>query len=204
MGTAWTIQATPNNYMPPGIQRLALQRTARLFDLVVVSFSFLVVLAIDTGDASWPNIANVFAMRITVGNVVSFALYLVLCRVIFSSCGLYRSHRLSVVTRRAGEIALAVGLITAIILVLRAPLELSFAKNSFLLLFGVVVLVSLMLSHEAALRLLYYARSRGRNLRHIVIVGEPEEAGDLAQRIAKDSTFGYHVVGVIHPGGSRE
>jgi hypothetical protein len=60
------------------------------------------------------------------------------------------------------------------------------------------------LSHEVALHLLQYARVRGRNLRHIVIVGERQEAAALAERIAKDATLGYRVVGVIHPGDSTQ
>jgi exopolysaccharide biosynthesis polyprenyl glycosylphosphotransferase len=186
------------------IRRLALQRLARLFDLAAVSFLFLVVLAIDTGAATWPNLANVFAIRITVGNVVIFAVYLALCSAIFSSCGLYRSHRLSRVSRRAREVLMAATLITAIFLLLRGPLDLSFARDRFLVVFWLLTFTSLLLSHEAAFRLLHYARSRGRNLRNIVIVGESQEATALAGRLEKDSNFGYHVLDIIAPGGSPE
>ena len=61
-----------------------------------------------------------------------------------------------------------------------------------------------MLFHEAALRLLHYARLRGRNLRHVVIVGELQEATALAERFEKESNFGYRVLDIIAPGGSRE
>ena len=186
------------------IRRLALQRLARLFDLAAVSFLFLVVLAIDTGAATWPNLANVFAMRITVGNVVIFAVYLALCSAIFSGCGLYRSHRLSRVSRRAREVLMAATLITAIFLLLRGPLDLSFAKDRFLVVFWLLTFTSLLLSHEAAFRLLHYARSHGRNLRNIVIVGESQEATALAERLEKDSNFGYRVLDIIAPGGSPE
>ena len=186
------------------IRRIALQRLARIFDLAIVVFLFLVVLALNTGAATWPNVANVFAMRITVGNAVIFAVYLALCSAIFSSCGLYRSHRLTRVSRRAREVLLAATLIAVIFLLLRGPLDLSFATNRFLLLFWLLTFTSLMLFHEAALRLLHYARSRGRNLRHIVIVGERQEASALAERFEKDSNFGYHVLDIIAPGGSPE
>jgi FlaA1/EpsC-like NDP-sugar epimerase len=190
--------------MSPHIRRLVLRRLAKFFDLVIVSFTFLVVMATTTGDGTWTNVAHVFAMRIAVGNFVAFALYLGFCSLVFTGCGLYRSHRLSVVGRRAREILLAATLITAIILALRNPLDLSFAKNDFLLLFWLLVFASLTLSHEVALHLLQYARVRGRNLRHIVIVGERQEAAALAERIAKDATLGYRVVGVIHPGDSTQ
>jgi exopolysaccharide biosynthesis polyprenyl glycosylphosphotransferase len=186
------------------IRRIALQRLARFFDLAIVVFLFLVVLALNTGAATWPNVAHVFTMRVTVGNVVIFAVYIALCSAIFSGCSLYRSHRLSRLSRRVREVLLAVTLITVIFLVLRGPLELSFATNNFLIIFWLLTFTSLMLSHEAGLRLLHFARARGRNLRHIVIVGERQEASALAERFEKDSNFGYHVLDIIAPEGSRE
>jgi hypothetical protein len=68
--------------MPPGVRRLALQRFAMIFDLALVSFNFLVVMAVTTGEAHWPNVAHVFAMRIAVGNFVAFGLYLVVSALI--------------------------------------------------------------------------------------------------------------------------
>jgi FlaA1/EpsC-like NDP-sugar epimerase len=181
-----------------------LGRVAKIFDLIIVSFNFLTVMATTTGEAKWPEIANVFAIRITIGNLIVFALYLGLCSIIFTACGLYRSHRFSIALRRVREIVVAVTLVTAVIFLLRGLLDLSFAKDGFLLLFWLLLTVSLTLFHEMALRLLYFARWRGRNLRHIVIVGEMQEAAALAERIGKDSSLGYRVVDVIHPGGSQE
>jgi FlaA1/EpsC-like NDP-sugar epimerase len=190
--------------MSPGIRRLALQRLARIFDLAAVVFIFPVVLAIDSGAATWPSVANVFAMRITVGNAVIFALFMALCAVIFSACGLYRSHRLSRVSRRAREILVAVTLVTGIVFMARGPLELSFARNKFILLSWLFLLVIFVLAHEAAQQLLYYARSRGKNLRNIVIVGELGEATELAEMLENDSNFGYRVLDIIAPGGSQK
>ena len=190
--------------MSPGIRRLALQRLARIFDLAVVNFIFPVVLAIDSGAATWPSVANVFAMRITVGNAVIFALYMALCAAIFSACGLYRSHRFSRPSRRAREILLAVTLVMGIVFLSRGPLDFSFATNKFILLSWLFLLVILVLGHEAAQQLLYYARSRGKNLRNIVIVGELAEATNLAERLANDSNFGYRVLDIIAPGGSEK
>jgi FlaA1/EpsC-like NDP-sugar epimerase len=101
------------------------------------------------------------------------------------------------------EILLAVTLITAILLFVRGPLELSFATNNFLLVFWPLLLLILVVSHEIAQQLLFLARSRGRNMRNIVIVGERREASDLAQRFEKDSNFGYRVLDIIDPGGSQ-
>jgi FlaA1/EpsC-like NDP-sugar epimerase len=79
-------------------------------------------------------------------------------------------------------------------------LDLSFASNRFLIIFWLLSFAALMLSHETALGLLHFARARGRNLRNIVIVGELREAAALAERIEKESTFGYRVLQIIDPG----
>jgi FlaA1/EpsC-like NDP-sugar epimerase len=189
--------------MSPAIRRLALQRLARLFDLVTVTFTFLVAVAIASGAANWPSVANVLAMRIAIGNMVIFAVYIAFCSAIFSLCGLYRSHRMSHLSRRIREILLAVTLITGMIVVLRGPLGLSFATNEFLLVFWLLLLIVLALAHELAQQLLYYARARGKNLRTIVIVGDWREATDLAERLEKDSNFGYRVLDIIDPGASQ-
>jgi FlaA1/EpsC-like NDP-sugar epimerase len=101
------------------------------------------------------------------------------------------------------EILLAVTLITAILLFVRGPLELSFATNNFLLVFWPLLLAILVVAHEVAQQALFYARSRGRNIRNIVIVGEWREATDLAARFEKDSNFGYRVLDIIDPGGAQ-
>ena len=183
--------------MSPHSRRVALQKTARLFDLSAVSLTFFAAFAIAPGAFDWPSLAYIFAMRIALVNVFLFAGYLALCSVIFSSCGLYRSHRLSQWSRRLREIFLATILITGIFLVLRWPLELSFATNKFLLIFWALIFATLVLSYAVGQRLLYYARLHGRNLRSIVIVGEGREAAALAELIERDPTRGYRVLRII-------
>jgi FlaA1/EpsC-like NDP-sugar epimerase len=190
--------------MSPEVRRVALLRLAKLFDLTAVSLTFVIALAIGSGAASWPTLANVFAMRIEISNILIFGVYIAVCASIFSACGLYRSHRFSSSIRRAREVLLAVSLISVIIFILRVPLALSFASNKFLLIFWLLLLVFLVSAHELAQQLLFYARSRGQNLRNIVIVGERREATDLAARLENDSNFGYRVLDIIVPGGSQK
>lgn len=190
--------------MSQNIRRLALQRLAKLFDLASLSCALPLVVAIDSGAATWPNIAHVFAMRIAIGNLVIFGAYIAVCGAVFSACGLYRSHRLSSLSRRAREILLAITLITGIIFIARGPLDLSFATNKFLLTFWLFLLVFFVLAHEIAQQLLFYARSRGQNLRNIVIVGQQRESMHLAERLENDANFGYRVLDIIVPGGSQK
>jgi putative colanic acid biosynthesis UDP-glucose lipid carrier transferase len=72
-----------------------------------------------------------------------------------------------------------------------------FATVSFFIAFWLLTFTVLILTRLIGQYLLYYARSHGRNLRSIVIVGEGSEAMALAERIEMDSTLGYRVVRVI-------
>jgi FlaA1/EpsC-like NDP-sugar epimerase len=175
--------------------RIVLLRAARLFDLAAVSLTFLAAFAIASGSFTWPSFAEVLLLRIKVVNMLIFGGYLALCSLIFSSCGFYLSHRMSRWGRRVRETLLATTLITGVFLVL--PLRMQFATKSFFVAFWLLTFTVLMLVRIVGQHLLYYARSHGRNHRSIVIVGEGLEAKALADRIEKEPTLGYRVVGII-------
>jgi FlaA1/EpsC-like NDP-sugar epimerase len=176
--------------------RIVLLRAARLFDLAAVSLTFLAAFAIASGSSTWPSFAEVLLLRIKIVNMFVFGGYLGLCSLIFSSCGFYLSHRMSPRGRRVRETFLATTLITGVLLAL--PLRMQFATESFFIAFWLLTFTVLILTRLIGQRLLYYARSHGRNLRSIVIVGEGAEATALADRIVKEPTLGYRVVRVIN------
>jgi FlaA1/EpsC-like NDP-sugar epimerase len=183
--------------MLPTYRRILLQRAARLFDLATVSLTFLAAFAVSSGSLTWPSLENVLLMRIKVVNTLLFAGYLALCSAIFFRCGFYVSHRLSYWTRQVREIFTATILTTATILLLRWPFQLDFATNEFLISYWFLSFVALVLMRMVGRQLLSYFRTRGKNLRSIVIVGEGLEAGALADRIATEASLGYRVVGII-------
>jgi FlaA1/EpsC-like NDP-sugar epimerase len=181
--------------MSSNFLRIALLRVARLSDLVAVCLAFLAAFAIASGSFTWPSFAEVLLLRIKVVNILVFASYLTVCSMIFARCGFYLSHRMSHRSRRVRETFLATTLITGALLVL--PLRMQFAGKSFFIAFWLLSFAVLILTRLIGQHLLYYARSRGRNLRSIVIVGEGSEATALADRIEKEPTLGYRVVRVI-------
>jgi FlaA1/EpsC-like NDP-sugar epimerase len=169
----------------------------RVLDLAAVCVTFLVALAISSGSLTWPSFVYVLAIRIKVANLLLFMGYIALCSAVFSACGLYRSHRLSCWNQRLYEILLIVTSLIGVLLVLRMPLNLAFATNTFLLLFWLLTLSTLWLLHEFALQLLQRARVRGRNLRNVIIVGEGAEITDLVNRIRQEASLGYRVLRTI-------
>ena len=181
--------------MPSKLWRIVLIRAARLFDLAAVSLTFLAAFAIASASFTWPSFAEVLLVRIKIVNIFVFGGYLALCSLIFSSCGLYLSHRMSSWGRRVRETFLATTAITGVLLVL--PIEMEFATVAFFIAFWLLSFTVLILTRLIGQRLLNYARSHGRNLRSIVIIGEGLEAKALADQIEKEPTLGYRVVRII-------
>jgi FlaA1/EpsC-like NDP-sugar epimerase len=182
--------------MSSGFRRVALLRAARLFDLAGVTLTFVAAFAIANGTFNWPSFAEVLVLRIKVVNFLIFGLYLAFCALVFSTCGFYRSHRMSHWTRWNREILLATSLITGVLLLV--PLRMEFATKYFYLVFWLLTAGFLTVSRILGQHLFSYVRSHGRNLRNIVIVGEGKDATALAARIEKETTLGYRVVRVIN------
>jgi FlaA1/EpsC-like NDP-sugar epimerase len=182
--------------MSPNFRRLILQRAARSFDLVLVTITFLAAFAVSSHAFTYPSFENILVVRIKIVNILVFGGYIAVCSIIFSSCGFYLSHRLSHWNRQVREIFVATTVLTGVLFVL--PFKIDFATNEFLLLFWLLTFLGLVASRMVLQRLLRYARSHGRNLRNIVVVGESAEVAALAERIEKEPTLGYRVLCVIN------
>ena len=176
---------------------MVLQRAARVADLAAVIAVFFLAFAVASGSLTLLSFTELLAIRIKLSNLLYFAGYVGVCAVTFASCGLYVSHRLSRWARHLREIGLAVTLITVVLLISREPLELSFASNYFLIVFWLLSISILMLPRVIGYQLLYLARLRGRNLRHVIIVGEGSNARALAKRLENEVALGYKVVQII-------
>jgi exopolysaccharide biosynthesis polyprenyl glycosylphosphotransferase len=183
--------------MPSKFRHLVLQRLARLFDIAVVSAAFIVSFALAANPESWPEFAEILSLRVQLFNLIFFAGYVFVCSSIFANCGFYVSHRLSQWPRQIREIFVAVTAITAILFTLRWPLDFIFASNRFLIIFWCLTFSVLTLARVAGLQLLYFLRSRGRNLRSIVIVGRGSDAAALGDRIEQEPTLGYRLARII-------
>ncbi len=188
--------------MSHNFRRRTLISVAKVADLAIVCLTFLVSLAMSassftTWSNAWSSFTYVLLIRVKVANVFLFCGYLILCAIIFASCGLYRSHRLSRQTRRSVEVFIAATLLVGVLFLLRWPLTLHFATNQFLLLFWLLTFCSLMLSWFIGQWVLRFARLHGRNLRNVIVVGEGVSATELAERVTKDPSLGYQVCRVI-------
>jgi FlaA1/EpsC-like NDP-sugar epimerase len=190
--------------MSPYFRHHLLLKTVKVTDLVIVCVAFLAALAVSYGSFTWPSLAQVLVIRISVANIVLFIGYVGLCAIVFSASGFYRSDRLSGGSQGFRETFGAVTFLTGVLIVLRSPLALAFATNRFLVLFALFSLCLLVLSRATTRRLFHLSGMYGRNLRNIIVIGEEPGATALANHIRQETSLGYRVLRVIDAGEMRD
>ena len=183
--------------MSPTFRRSVLQRAVKITDLAAITAVFFIAFAIASGSLTLLSFTELLAIRIKLSNLLYFAGYVGVCALTFTSCGLYVSHRLSGLGRHLREIITGITFITTVLLLLRQPLEFTFASNYFLIVFWVLSLAALTLPRVIGYQLLHRARAHGRNLRRVVIVGEGSNGRALAKRLENEVALGYKVVQII-------
>src|ERR1700731_3098253 len=79
--------------------------------LLMLSFGVAAIVSINAG--KWTTIATVLASKVSLSSCVLFAMAILLCHGVFSSCGLYQWKRMSTKSAEAAEVLRAMTLSTA-------------------------------------------------------------------------------------------
>jgi len=178
-------------------RRHILLKAAKLFDLAVMIISFgsaAVLIAYETPTMS---LAEFLSMRVKVQNFALFACFLFAWHVILSAFGLYRSQRLSKRWAEAFDVFKATTLGSAILFFVAIPLRVHMMTPLFIMFFWVAS-TTITLSSRLLLRyVLARIRSRGRNIRYLLVVGTNPRAVRFAQRIEARPELGYRLLGFV-------
>jgi FlaA1/EpsC-like NDP-sugar epimerase len=160
--------------------RQILVRSYKLFDLLVMIFSFALATWITFHDqAAEFSFGDFLAMRIKVQNFVLFIGLIFGWQFIFSAFGLYHSKRLSGRKKEIIDLLKATTL-SALLLYLSAWLfNMSLITPFFLFIFWASSSMICISSRYILRRFLEWLRLKGRNLRFVLIVGTNERARDL-------------------------
>ena len=177
-------------------RRIPLQ-AAKLFDLVLMVFSFGLATMLVAEQSPETSLAEFFSMRIKLGNFVIFALLLLAWHVVFSSLGLYSSKRMSSRWAEVIDVVKAATLGSGIIFVAAIPLQIEMVTPLFMLLFWIASTLGGVGSRVLVRSLLAGIRRRGRNLREVVVVGTNPRALRFARKIEARPELGYRIAGFV-------
>jgi exopolysaccharide biosynthesis polyprenyl glycosylphosphotransferase len=177
-------------------RRQLLLKGLKLTDLLLMSITFILV--------TWLFYAhdnNVYVFeeflghRIKIENAILAGAMVLAWHMVFSSFGLYESKRLSILTAEIRDIIVATLAGTAVMAALTVVFSIQMVSPGFLPLFWIMVTAATCLSRICLRILLGWMRRKGRNLRHVLIVGTNQRAVQFAAEIAGKPELGYRLIG---------
>jgi exopolysaccharide biosynthesis polyprenyl glycosylphosphotransferase len=169
----------------------------QLFDLVLVTLAFGLTTLLIVHSAKDVSLGQFLAMRTRVSNYAIYLLALFSSHFAFSTCGLYRSRRLSKKIDLLIDLIKGTTLCVGCFVVLGALFSVRMFTSSFIALFWVLSYVILCAARFSLLEILASLRSSGKNLRHMLILGTNAQAVEFARRILSDRERGYRIVGFV-------
>lgn len=169
----------------------------KIFDLAVLAGSFIFASVQVLNSIGAASLAEFLAIRTSVRNFVLFAGLIFLWHALFSSFGLYESKRLSRQRIEAIDVGKATFLATVILFIVGDLFHLSMIGPLFLAIFWLMSTVTVVASRWLLRFVLEQLRLRGRNVRHILIVGTNSRAVEFAESLKANPALGYRVLGFV-------
>jgi exopolysaccharide biosynthesis polyprenyl glycosylphosphotransferase len=169
----------------------------KVADLILGVLSFLAVTAFLVRTQSSMSLRQFLSLRFTVWNFFIGALIVAVCHVVLSSCGVYRSRRLSGMRGEALDIIQAITVIVTCLVIISSALDIRMMSLSFLAYFGVAGSLSLWLERILLRSVMARFRASGKNLRYMLIIGTNERAIEFARKVTASRERGYRLLGFV-------
>jgi exopolysaccharide biosynthesis polyprenyl glycosylphosphotransferase len=163
--------------------------------LVVLSFGLAAILIVRAENKI--SFVQFLSLRTTISNFFIFTLALVICHIVFCVSGLYMSRRLSSKRAEIVDLFKAITLSTACFIAVGWIFSIKMITLPFVVVFWLTCLVVLIGSRLVLRTTLASLRSRGRNLRYMLVLGTNPRAVDFARRIIAYRERGYRLLGFV-------
>ena len=179
------------------LRRKLLAKGTRFLDLTIMGTTLFLSIYIYSPETVPSNLVAFLSFKIRVSNLLLLPVLLIGWTEIFKFFGLYTVRRLGARFKELFDILKAV---TAGVLFLSA-LSFIFERGNIsqpaLLSFWTSCTIFTILGRTLARSLMVRLRTRGRNLRHVVIVGSGPRALELARKLLGRQELGYKLLGFI-------
>ena len=179
------------------LRRKILLETFKLFDLLIMVFAFGLGTLASYEQSGVASFAQFLSMRIKIQNFALFLGFLIAWHIIFSLFGLYHSRRFSTRLNESIDVIKATSIGSFLIFIVSFLFHISLVTPFFFAVFWTGSIVITILSRLILRSILEWFRLRGRNLRHMLIVGTNPRAIQFAQKIEAKPDLGYRVIGFV-------
>jgi exopolysaccharide biosynthesis polyprenyl glycosylphosphotransferase len=179
------------------VSRRILLGCLKVFDIGLMIASFALATFLTARTNHNVSFAEFLSIRIKLSNCVIFAMALLAWHFVFSACGLYESKRLSTRVEEMIVECKATALVVLCLLLVAVLFSIKMVTLPFLLLFWGVSSIGMVNSRFLLQYSLGKVRRRGRNLRHVLILGTNPRAVEFARRIERSPEWGYRNRGFV-------
>jgi exopolysaccharide biosynthesis polyprenyl glycosylphosphotransferase len=169
----------------------------KMFDLSMVVVSFALATVIIVYLRQGPSLSQFLSMRIKVWNVAILVATVVAWHVVFVFCGMYGSKRLSTRSAEIIDVFKATTFSTFCLAMVAAICSISMVTLHFLVIFWIVSSVFVSAGRMLLRQFLSGVRKRGRNLRHMIVLGTNSRALEFARNIEARPELGYRILGFV-------
>ena len=167
----------------------------QIYDMCVLGMALLLATVLDDSARDGVTLAQVLSLRVKLVNFVLLGVFLAACHRLFSRQGLYESRRLSKRFDEIADVVIAVSLASAAVGVGGTLFRVELVTPLFLSVFWMSACGVLVASRLLLRFWLTRLRRRGRNLRHVLIVGTNKRAIRFARILESKPDLGYAVLG---------
>lgn len=171
--------------------------TAKVYDIFAFIAAFLMAAFQFRISPTGMSLSEFMALRITVENILFFALVLLAWHNIFNLCGLYVSKRLTSPSTEIFDVCKATFVASALLLVGAKSLHLQMVTWRFVATLWLICTGAMICGRLASRTLLFIWRRRGHNTRHLLILGTNERAIEFSEWVAARPELGFHIVGFV-------
>jgi exopolysaccharide biosynthesis polyprenyl glycosylphosphotransferase len=169
----------------------------KLFDIFQLTLSFALATVLVVHWDQRGGLERFLSVRVKLSNCAGFVSILLMWHIILSLFGLYRSKRLSARSLEIIDLLKATALCSILLAVLTELFRIKMITPRFLLFFWVFGSFLLMSSRLALRPVLASVRRRGRNLRHMLVLGTNARAIAFTRTIQTKPELGYRLLGFV-------
>lgn len=179
------------------VRRQILLNAMKLFDLLAISFSFDLANWISCQQIVAVSMGQIFSLRVHIDNVVLYVGLFIIWHHIFLFFSLYRSRRLSRRWRELLDIFKAITSCTLVLSAVAFLFKIEPLNTVFVMSFWLIANVLLIFSRISLRILLFRLRRRGKNLRHMLVVGTNPRILHFIRRFEEKPELGYRLIGFV-------
>jgi exopolysaccharide biosynthesis polyprenyl glycosylphosphotransferase len=180
------------------VRRVVLLTALKLFDLASVVVCYGAAWMLVVGRARVTGADDLLSLEIRVADLMLALALLGVWHLVFLMCGVYDSKRLSSRWSEIGGIVRATATAAAVVFLPSLLFRSAPAENLVIGAAFFAAVCSVAVTSRLALRwFLGVIRRRGRNLRHLLIVGTNRRALAFARRLEDTPELGYRILGFL-------